>query len=401
MENRTMEVRLIPSSYLRGKIDPYDPFLWYEEMRKQTPVYYNDKAGMWNVFLYKDVKRVLEDKEFFSNVIPQRGKSSLSQSIIAMDPPKHTDIRSIVSRSFTPKVMREWESRIHEIASELLNSVQGQSEFDIVNDFSYPLPVIVIAEMLGVPSSEMKLFKDWSDTLVSSPENDHPEHLAKFKETRNRTEAELSAFFEQIIEEKRAHPGNDLISILIKAKEEEAKLSSQELIAFCNLLLVAGNETTTNLISNAVYSLIEHKQVFEQVKHDPALVPQLVEETLRYRSPAQVIIRRVKQDTELGNNKLKKGEIVMAWIGSANRDENQFENAHVFDIHRKPNHHLAFGQGIHFCLGAPLARLEANIALTSLLQRVDRLSWQSDRRPVPIGNSTAIYGLKKLPVSVK
>lgn len=401
MENRTMDVRLIPSSFLRGKIDPYDPFLWYEEMRKQTPVYYNDKAGMWNVFLYKDVKRVLEDKEFFSNVIPQRGQSSLSQSIITMDPPKHTDIRSIVSRSFTPKVMREWEPRIHEIASELLNSVQGQSEFDIVNDFSYPLPVIVIAEMLGVSSSEMKLFKDWSDTLVSSPENDHPEHLAKFKETRNRTEAELSAFFEQIIEEKRAHPGNDLISILIKAKEEEAKLSSQELIAFCNLLLVAGNETTTNLISNAVYSLIEHQLAFEQVKHDPALVPQLVEETLRYRSPAQVTIRRVKQDTELGNNKLKKGEIVMAWIGSANRDENQFENAHVFDIHRKPNHHLAFGQGIHFCLGAPLARLEANIALTSLLQRVDRLSWQSDRRPVPIGNSTAIYGLKKLPVSVK
>jgi cytochrome P450 len=195
MENRTMDVRLIPSSYLRGKIDPYDPFLWYEEMRKQTPVYYNDKAGMWNVFLYKDVKRVLEDKEFFSNVIPRRGQSLLSQSIIAMDPPKHTDIRSIVSRSFTPKVMREWEPRIHEIAVELLNSVQGQSEFDIVNDFSYPLPVIVIAEMLGVPSSEMKRFKDWSDTLVSSPENDHPEHLAKFKEIRNRTEAELSAFF--------------------------------------------------------------------------------------------------------------------------------------------------------------------------------------------------------------
>lgn len=195
MENRTMDVRLIPSSYLRGKIDPYDPFLWYEEMRKQTPVYYNDKAGMWNVFLYKDVKRVLEDKEFFSNVIPRRGQSLLSQSIIAMDPPKHTDIRSIVSRSFTPKVMREWEPRIHEIAVELLNSVQGQSEFDIVNDFSYPLPVIVIAEMLGVPSSEMKRFKDWSDTLVSSPRERSPRTLGQIQRDPQQNRSGIKRLF--------------------------------------------------------------------------------------------------------------------------------------------------------------------------------------------------------------
>ncbi|ATO49993.1 cytochrome P450 [Brevibacillus laterosporus] len=396
---------MIPSNYFRDEevqLDPYHPFQWYEKMRHQTPVYYNERADMWNVFLYQDVKRVMEDKNYFSSVLPPKRASPFNRSVIGMDQPMHTDIRSIVMHSFTPKMMKSWAPRIEEITKELLENVQDKQEFDLVQDFSYPLPVIVIAEMLGVPSSEMPKFKEWSDIVVSSPDTDDPDHLAQFLSVRTQADEELTSFFTEIVDQKRRNPHqeNNIISILIQAESEDSKISIDELVAFCKLLLVAGNETTTNFISNAMYSLLEHPEAYRQVQQDLSLVPQALEETLRYRSPAQRVVRRVKEDVEIGTNLLKKDQIVISWIGSANRDETVFEHASTFDISRKVNPHLAFGQGIHFCLGAPLARLEAKISLTELLKNDKRISFHEINRPVPIKNSTTIYGLKSFPIIV-
>ena len=406
MDKSHQSLIMMPTSTLKGKKaqnDPYNPFLWYEEMRKTDPVYFNPQADMWNVFLYEDVKRVLEDKEYFSNIMPNKKESPFARSIIGMDPPKHTQIRSIVNRSFTPKILKEWEPRIHKITVDLLTRISKSKIFDIVHDLFYPLPVIVIAEMLGVSANDMDKFKRWSDIVVSSPSNDNPDYLTDFFKKRSQVEKELSDFFEDIIQTKRVQSkkgsdSNDLISLLVKNEEEEGQISGEELAPFCKLLLVAGNETTTNLLGNALYSFIEHPDSYQQIKKDVFLIPKAIEEVLRYRSPAQRIVRRVKQDIHLKGKQLKIDQVVSAWVGSANRDSLQFNDADKFNIHRKQNPHLAFGHGIHFCLGAPLARLEAKIVLTELFKIYDTFSFIENDSPVPIQNSNSIYGLVSLPV---
>jgi cytochrome P450 len=393
---------IIPFSQIKGgadRIDAYNPFPWYEHMRKQSPVFYHESTHVWNVFLFDDVKRVLDDKETFSSHMKGIPNSTFTKSLINIDPPKHTDLRSVVSRTFTPKVMREWEPRIREITLELLDNVRGREDIDIVKDFSHPLPVVVIAEMLGVPPVHIDKFKEWSDIVVASPASNSKEDVDNIIDLKLKAERELEDFFGGIIEEKRGNFGNDLISILIRAEEEGTKLTAEEIIPFCNLLLVAGNETTTNLISNAVYSILEHPEVYEELRSDISLVPQMVEEALRYRSPAQALRRIVTKETEIRGQRLQKGDILVPWLGSANRDEAKFENAARFDIHRNPNPHIAFGHGIHFCLGAPLARLEANIAMTELLTRYPAMSLPEHFAADPI-EASVIYGLKTFPVRV-
>jgi cytochrome P450 family 109 len=394
---------LVPFSQIKGgteKLYSYNPFPWYERMRKESPVYYDEKAKVWNVFLYDDVKRVLDDKEYFSSKSRGIPGSSLGKSLINTDPPQHTDLRSIVNRAFTPRVMKEWEPRIHEITQRLLDRVSGREHIDVVMDFSHPLPVVVISELLGVPPKYIDKFKEWSDIIVTSPKSNNKEDIEEVIKIKLKAEKELEEFFQNIIDEKRKNLGNDLISILIRAEDEGVKISKEQLIPFCNLLLVAGNETTTNLISNALYSIIENHGVYEELRNNLSLVPQMVEEVLRYRSPAQVLRRVIAKETEIGGHKLQKGEVIIPWLGSANRDENKFENASQFDIHRNPNHHIAFGHGIHFCLGAPLARLEANIAMTELIKRYSSITLLQGFTVDPIEDS-AVYGLKSFPVIVR
>ncbi|MGR6855450.1 cytochrome P450 [Bacillus halotolerans] len=379
----------------KNKQDAYHPFPWYESMRKEAPVTYDEDNQVWSVFLYDDVKKVIGDKELFSSYMPEQ-TSSIGNSIINMDPPRHTQIRSVVNRAFTPRVMKQWEPRIQDIADDLIHRFHGRSEFDLVQDFSYPLPVIVISELLGVPSEHMDAFKTWSDILVSTPRDGSEEAERAFLKERNKCEEELAAFFAGIIEEKRKKPEQDIISILIKAKETGEKLSGEELIPFCTLLLVAGNETTTNLISNAMYSILDTPGVYDELRRHPELVPQAVEEALRFRAPAPVLRRIAKRDTEIGGQQMKEGDMVLAFVASANRDEAKFDRAHKFDIHRHPNPHIAFGHGIHFCLGAPLARLEAAIALTALTQTFSHMEPVSI---TPIENSV-IYGLKSFRVNI-
>ncbi|BDG79526.1 MULTISPECIES: cytochrome P450 [Bacillus] len=379
----------------KNKQDAYHPFPWYESMRKEAPVTYDEDNQVWSVFLYDDVKKVIGDKELFSSYMPEQ-TSSIGNSIINMDPPRHTQIRSVVNRAFTPRVMKQWEPRIQDIADDLIHRFHGRSEFDLVQDFSYPLPVIVISELLGVPSEHMDAFKTWSDILVSTPRDGSEEAEKAFLKERNKCEEELAAFFAGIIEEKRKKPEQDIISILIKAEETGEKLSGEELIPFCTLLLVAGNETTTNLISNAMYSILDTPGAYDELQRNPELVPQAVEEALRFRAPAPVLRRIAKRDTEIGGHQIKEGDMVLAFVASANRDEAKFDRAHKFDIHRHPNPHIAFGHGIHFCLGAPLARLEAAIALTALTQTFSHMEPVSI---TPIENSV-IYGLKSFRVNI-
>jgi cytochrome P450 len=295
--------------------------------------------------------------------------------------------------------MKEWEPRIQAIANELLQRIDEKEQIDIYRDFAHPLPIIVISELLGVPSKYMDQFKHWSDVLVSSPKSSNKEDMKEFLTTRETAERELEEFFQTIIAEKRKNLSNDLISILIRAEEETLKISEKELVPFCNLLLVAGNETTTNLLTNAVFSILENKGFYNELRNDLSLVPSMVEESLRYRSPAQVLRRKVIQNTEIGGQQLRKGETVLVWIGSANRDENKFNDASMFDIHRKPNPHIAFGHGIHFCLGAPLARMEAIIGMTALIKKYSFISFPEGFTIDPIENS-AVYGLKSLSVHV-
>ncbi|PSA96501.1 cytochrome P450 [Bacillus atrophaeus] len=378
-----------------NKQDAYHPFPWYESMRRESPVHYDEENQVWSVFLYEDVKKIIGDKNGFSNYVKQQA-NSLGNSIINMDPPRHTQIRSVVNKAFTPRVLKQWESRIQGITDELIDRLLGSREFDLVQDFSYPLPVVVISELLGVPSEYMDQFKKWSDILVSTPKDGSEEAEKAFQEERNKCEQELAAFFAAIIEEKRKKPAEDLISILVKAEEEGEKLSGEELIPFCNLLLVAGNETTTNLISNAMYSILDMPGAYDELRDDPALIPQAVEEALRFRAPAPILRRIAKQDVEIRGHLIREGDMVLAFVASANRDEAKFEQAHIFDIHRHPNPHIAFGHGNHFCLGAPLARLEAQIvlkALTNAFPGMERISIS------PIANSV-IYGLKSFRVKV-
>lgn len=283
------------------------------------------------------------------------------------------------------------------LTDELLGKARGRDEIDLVQDFSYPLPVMVISELLGVPSEHKEKFKEWSDLLVSLPKSAYEEDVMEWRTIRNKGEEDLSAFFENVIEEKRRNLGDDIISLLIQAEEDGDRLSPDELVPFCNLLLLAGNETTTNLISNMVYSILEKPGTFDELANQPDLIPQAVEEAVRFRAPAPMIVRFVQQDTAIRGVNLKKGEGVIAFLASANRDEAAFERAHEFDIHRHPNRHIGFGHGIHFCLGAPLARLETKIALEALLKQYSAMETISTE---PMANSS-MYGLKHFRLHVK
>lgn len=363
-----------------------NPFPWYDALRAQSPVTRDPQSGMWMVFGYDDVQRTLSDWKAFSS---QRGRplgedaqNALSSSLISTDPPRHRQLRSLVEQAFTPRQVRALEPRIAELVDELLSAVQGTGGMDFIRDFAYPLPVIVIAEILGIPASDRDAFKRWSDAVVTGDPSGS---------------REMGAYFARLIEQRRAEPGDDLISGLIAAQLDGEHLDTQELLGFCILLLVAGNETTTNLLANTLLCWQDAPDAHAQVLADRALLPGTIEESLRFRSPVQSMFRVAAQDVELGGQLIPEGSPVLAWIGAANRDPAQFPDAGTFDPARTPNRHLAFGNGIHFCLGAPLARLEASVALGAVLDRLTNLRVvDTPLEPIP---SQIVYGVKSLPVT--
>jgi len=374
---------------------PLNPFPRYEAMRRSEPVFQDQETGVWHAFRYDDVQRVLSEHATFSSRIGGDNPSETGQlfaaSLINTDPPRHRQLRSLVTQAFTPRAVEALAPRISALTDELLDPVVSAGTADLIEQLAYPLPVIVIAELMGIPAADRDRFKQWSDMIVSqSPGTDDSGHPGAHRE--------MAEYFMGMIEQRRRQPGDDLISALLGAEIDGQKLSVIELLGFCSLLLVAGNETTTNLIGNAVLCFTETPGVAESLIAEPARLPQAIEEVLRYRSPVQSMYRISAVETTLRDRSIPAGSPIVAWIGSANRDGEQFPHPDVFDVGRSPNRHLAFGQGIHFCLGAPLARLEARIALQAVLSRLPGLAVDPDAQLERM-ESTIVYGVKQLPVS--
>lgn len=381
--------------FLSDSARSLDPFPHYRRMRESSPVFHDEQSGSWHAFRYDEVQRVLSEHATFSSRMggdePSETGQLFAASLITTDPPRHRQLRSLVNQAFTPKAVDALAPRISQLADELLDGIASSGTADLIAGLAYPLPVIVIAELLGIPPADRDRFKQWSDVIVSQTRAgaENADHHA--------TNVEMTGYFLDLIEQRRSRPGNDLISSLLSAEIDGQKLSVAELLGFCSLLLVAGNETTTNLIGNAVLCFAEVPGTIERLRAEPSLLPQAIEEVLRYRSPVQSMYRVTAADTTLGGVQVPAGAPLVAWIGSANRDERHFERPDQFDIDRGPSRHLAFGQGIHFCLGAPLARLESMIALQAVLSRLPGLTLtgaQLERM-----DSTIVYGLTELPVS--
>jgi cytochrome P450 len=373
-----------------------DPFPLYRQMRQQQPVFYDQERANWNIFRFEDVQRVLSEYEVFSSRFAGGEDSGepFSASMIATDPPKHRQLRSLVTQAFTPRAVQALAPRIRQIVDEYLEPTVQAGRLDVIQDLGYPLPVIVIAEMMGIPSGDRQQFKAWSDNIVALADlSGEVDESIMY----NQDILEMSAYFLNMIEQRRQNPGDDLISGLVHASIDGESLTQIELIGFCALLLVAGNETTTNLIGNAILTLAEHPEDWQRLRQNRALLPQAIEEVLRYRSPVQSMFRVTKQAVTLAGQDIPAGAPLVAWIGSANRDEAEFPAADRFNIERSPNKHLAFGKGIHYCLGAPLARLEAEIALGEMLELFETIELDPQAR-IERQPSLLVYGLKSLPV---
>lgn len=393
----------------RAGWDPLSPFPWYQEMRERGGTWVGERGAL-NVFDYADVKRVLSDYEVFSSQFAGDQPSPhnpIGASLIAQDPPRHRQLRALVSQAFTPRAIDRLQPRIETISRELLDAVSHQARLDAVQDFSYPLPVIVISEMLGIPPSQRAQFKRWSDAVVSGRESAEAQgepgsdlyDMAPAHVSRQDLLQEMNAYFREMIGYRRQHPGDDLISGLLAAEVDGQHLTELELLGFCVLLLVAGNETTTNLITSTLLLCLERPAVKKGLWSDPDRLPQAVEETLRLRSPVQSMYRVAKKDTEVKGQPLRAGQPVVAWIGSANQDPNPFENPEEFGWSRGTRDHIAFGHGIHTCLGAPLARLEARIAIGQWIRRIDQMTLVPGTRLEPMASSV-VFGVRSLPLEV-
>ena len=387
-----------------------NPYPLYRQLRSEDPVHWSDLFEGWVLSRYEDVVFVLEDDRFsadrrqarnrFLQQIVQRqeelqGPFARARTMLTADPPEHTRLRGLVSKAFTPRAVQALRPRIQEIVDELLGGVIESGRMDVIRDLAYPLPVIVIAEMLGVSPADRDQFKKWSDEIAATTGG--PLVPSEVLERARRSAVELADYFGVVIEERRREPRDDLISALIAAEEKGHVLSQDDLMATLILLLVAGNETTTNLIGNGMLALLRHPDQMQELREAPSLIQTAVEELLRYDGPVQATGRVAMEDLEIGGKQIEKGQFVLTLLAAADRDPAQFPNPDELDITRRENRHVAFGYGIHFCVGAPLARLEGQSAISTLLQRIPSLRLETD--DLQWGGSFILRGLKSLPVA--
>ena len=375
------------------------PYPYYTYLRTHAPVYWIEPLQGWALSRYADVDFALRNPQIFpSSGFTDQTLGDLNPTpgtpwILDLNPPDHTRLRKLVNKGFLPRLIRNLEPRVQEITRQLIASLRSRTEGDLVTALSGPLPTTVIAEMLGVEAERLADFKRWSDDVVLGTSRPTDEAVR----TRVRQSgAALRGYFERLIERRRTDPGEDVITALVRAEEEHDMLSAAEILGLAVLLLLAGNETTTNLIGNAVRTLLDHPAELAKVRADRSLVPLLVEEVLRYDSPVQVIPRQTAGEVELAGGKIPAGATVFLLLAAANRDERKFPEPNRFDVTRNPQDHVAFGYGIHYCLGAPLARLEGRIALESLL--FDCPPFTCTREHLPQIASVIVRGVQTLPL---
>jgi cytochrome P450 len=382
-----------------------DPYPFYRRLQERDPVH-QSPLGFWVLTRYDDCVMVLRDPRFgragFEGVLESVYGNSAEQgrlptSMLFRDPPDHTRLRALVSRAFTPRVIEGLRPRIQQIVDGLLDRVRDAGHMEVIADLAYPLPVTVISEMLGVPEGDRERIKQWSADIARSLDAiglpTDPEIVDRGRTGRRA----IGDYFRSLLPERKRRPRGDLLSLLIEAEEQGDKLSEGELLATCVLLYIAGHETTVNLIGNGLLALLGHPAELKRLRDDPALLQSAVEELLRYDGPVQRTARITNADVEIGGHKIAKGSMVVPVIGAANRDPAHFPYPDRLDVSRADNRHIAFGFGIHFCLGAPLARLEGQIALGTVLRRLPRLALATERPEWR--ESQVLRGLKALPVS--
>ena len=366
---------------------------------------HHSPLGFWVLTRYEDVVAALRDprlaKEAISAIVAARIGATptpvTSLSMLDRDPPDHTRLRSLVSKAFTPRVVETLRPRIQQVVDGLLAGVQSRGSMDLIEEFAYPIPVVVICEMLGVPLEDHERFKGWGldlarglDSMLLPPESDVMKRSFAARQA-------LAQYFRDLIAARRKSPRADLLSALIAAEEAGDKLTEEELLATCVLLLIAGHETTVNLIGNGTLALLRHPDQLRRLRENPGLIVSAVEELLRFDGPVQRTARVPNVDVTIAGHKIAAGEMVMPFIGAADRDPAQFANPDRLDIGRTENRHIAFGWGIHFCLGAPLARVEGQIAINTLVQALPKLALTTDAPEYRL--SLTLRGLKSLPVS--
>ena len=385
-----------------------DPYPLYKRLREHDPVHWSSLIRAWVLTRYDDVLAVLRDSSFsaddrkrpgFERELQRLRKQGLIEegrefepSMLRTDPPDHTRMRKLVSKAFTPRAVSRLAPRIEAIVGEQLDAVASSGSMDVIGQLAFALPVLVIAEMIGVPIRDRDRFKHWSNEAVVNM------GFATIDENRRafRAGQELTAYFREICEQRRRDPRDDLMSGLLAAEEEGDKLSAEEVLGTLNLLLIAGNETTTNLIGNGMLALLRNPDQLERLRQDPEQVDAAIDELLRYDGPVQATSRLATQDTEFANGTVAKGEQVIIVLGAANRDPARFPEPDRLDLGREDNQHLAFGNGLHFCLGSNLARLEARHAIRAMVERFPHMKLATDE---PVWRSNMIlHGLEALPV---
>ncbi len=385
-----------------------NPHPVYTRMRTEAPVYRLQHVEMgehpWLLTRYADCVDLLKDDRFTKDhrrrpnfSFRDRGMEAaamINRHMLTVDPPDHTRLRGLVHKAFTPRMINEMSGRIQAITDDLINQFQHQHSMDFIKDFAFPLPVTVIAELLGVPAADRDKFREWSQTIViEGVKGTNPDKVATMA-------LEFMMYFHNMFDLRRAEPQDDLISGLVQVEDAGDKLEPQELISMVFLLLVAGHETTVNLIGNGTLTLLNHPDQMQLLRDDPTLIKTAVEEMLRYEGPVGAsTMRWAMEDVELRGQVIPAGDMVLASLLAADRDPAVFENPDMFDITRQNNKHIAFGSGIHYCLGAPLARLEGAIAINSLLRRLPNLKLAVDPDELEWTDTVLLHGLRAMPVT--
>lgn len=377
-----------------------NPYPAYARLREEDPVHsvrFPDGQNGWLVTRYADAEAVLKDPRFIKDFSKLFGGSMdqmsvFTQNMLFSDPPDHKRLRALAQQAFTPKMIEGMRPRIQEITDELLQGMDGKDQVNLIDRFAFPLPIIVICEILGVPSEDRDKFRMWSNSLI---EGTSGEAGVSVYEHMNEFIRYLGEWFGKV----RQSPGDDLISRLIRAEESGDRMTEKELYGLVSLLIIAGHETTVNLIGNTVLSLLEHPEHQQLLCESPDLIAQTIEESLRFNGPVEFSTSRwAAEDLEFSGKTIHKGDLVVVALNAANHDPEQFDNPELFDIHREKSPHLAFGKGIHFCLGAPLARLEAQIAIDGLLKKFPGMTLAVDKSELEWRPGMIVRGVREIPV---